>query len=452
MIHYSMRIFAIIITSILITLYYAPPIQALSPPPIDTDLLPAPAPPAPPQATRQQQPCTTAPPLQSTPFPLPKNIIDAPLTWQLTRGHHQRIAVIDTGITPHQDLPTIIAGGDYVSTGDGRQDCDGHGTLVAGIITATINLFNNEDSQDYLSDITLISIRQSSMKFGPEKPSQTPSTPGFGTVMTLAMAVRTAADMGASVINISSVACTITSLDDRALGAALAYAVDVKDSVIVTAAGNVGANSHCPMQNTTAKPLVIVSPAWYDDYVLTVGAAAADGTASAFSLHSPWVDIAAPGEIITGTTEPITLSGTSYATPIVSGVAALVRSRFPNLTARQVMSRIENTAHPPPAGWNSALGHGIIDMIAALSDNVTRQPEALSAPQTIPIPQPAITSSFTEKRIALRGTAFCVIAMGVVMCASLLWRRHQRRIAAHRTTTTGTATTGTTTTEGIVSN
>ena len=64
------------------------------------------------------------------------------------------------------------------------------------------------------------------------------------------MAVRTAADLGATVINISSVACTAgAALRDRALGAAVAYAVDVKDAVIVVAAGNVGPGGNCPQQN-----------------------------------------------------------------------------------------------------------------------------------------------------------------------------------------------------------
>ena len=44
----------------------------------------------------------------------------------------QRVAVIDTGVAPHSRLPKTAAGGDYVFTGDGTQDCDGHGTAVAG--------------------------------------------------------------------------------------------------------------------------------------------------------------------------------------------------------------------------------------------------------------------------------------------------------------------------------
>src|SRR5262249_9533881 len=149
-------------------------------------------------------------------------------------------------------------------------------------------------------DVTLISIRQSSSKFAPASDS---SSSGIGDVDTMAKAVRTAADLGASVINISSVACVpITSaLDDRALGAALAYAVDVKNAVGVAAAGNTG-GGQCPPQRPDATWQTIsvaVSPAWYDDYVLTVGSVNAEGAPSAFTLAGPWVDVAAIGEAVT---------------------------------------------------------------------------------------------------------------------------------------------------------
>ena len=231
----------------------------------------------------------------------------------------------------------------------------------------------------------MIAIRQSSNKFGP---LADPSGRGFGDVSTLAMAVRTAADMGASVINISSVACAESMLDDRALGAALSYAVDVKDAVVVAAAGNVGGEGQCPSQNTAAQPTVIASPAWYDDYVLTVASVGSGGTPSAFSLNGPWVDAAAPGEHVISLdpdgdgvidtmptpTGRASISGTSYAAPLVSGLVALVRSRFPRLSARQVMTRIETTAHHPAGGWNAAVGNGVVDPLAALSDQTASPP------------------------------------------------------------------------------
>ena len=173
--------------------------------------------------------------------------LDLPQVWQLTRGAGQRVAVIDTGVSRHRRLPELVAGGDYAFTGDGTQDCDAHGTLVAGIIAAAPDPKADRFS-GVAPDVTVISIRQSSAKFAPVSDR---SGTGVGDVDTMAKAVRTAADLGASVINISSVACVpaATALDDRALGAALAYAVDVKNAVIVAAAGNTG---RCRAMSTSA--------------------------------------------------------------------------------------------------------------------------------------------------------------------------------------------------------
>ncbi len=136
---------------------------------------------------------------------------------------------------------------------------------------------------------------------------------------------------------------------------------------------------------------VAVSPAWYDDYVLTVGSVNAQGEPSAFTLAGPWVDVAATGEAVTslspfgdgtvnrlgGQHGSIPISGTSYAAPVVSGLAALIRARFPTLTARQVMQRIESTAHHPPAGWDPLVGNGTVDALAAVSSDSIPQ----AAPQ-----------------------------------------------------------------------
>lgn len=357
------------------------PAWAITPPVVDDNRLPSARPAAPPWPTMARQTCVT-------PMDVPGDRA-GPLTtlgldavWPLTRGQGQRVAVIDTGVAPHPRLTRVEAGGDYVSSGDGTQDCDGHGTLVAGIIAAAPDPDGGEFA-GVAPDAAIISIRQSSTRFGP---ADDPSVAGVGDVDTMAMAVRTAADLGATVINISSVACAAGGFDDGALGAALAYAVDTKDVVVVVAAGNVGGANHCPQQpdgtaSTWADATVAVSPAWYDDYVLTVGSTGADGAPSAFTLAGPWVDVAAPGEHMVslnpaggglidsvpsiGGATPI--SGTSYAAPVVSGLAALIRARFPELTARQVMQRIEATAHRPPQGWDPSRGNGVIDVVAAVS-------------------------------------------------------------------------------------
>ena len=244
--------------------------------------------------------------------------------------------------------------------------------------------------------------------------------------------------MGATVINVSTVACLPAQgdLDDRALGAALAYAVDVKNVVVVAAAGNVGSSGQCPDQNPEADPLrpgqpnwsdvkAVVSPGWYDEYVLTVGSVGHDGTPSKFSLAGPWVDIAAPGEGVVSLDpdgeglvdklakagEETPISGTSYAAPVVSGVVALLRSRSPELTARQVMQRIEDTARRPPAGWDPVVGHGIVDPLAAVTAGPGRPPNRSGSP-TQPLSNPAFRAARSTAH-SIRGSRSCDLRRGV---------------------------------------
>lgn len=398
-----------------------PPAHAVSPPQIDDRWLPKPALPAPPWPTVQREVCAT---MTADPGPrrdgLP-DLIDLPRVWQLSRGAGQRVAVIDTGVSRHRRLPDVVPGGDYVSVGDGTQDCDAHGTLVAGIISAAPDS-RADGFGGVAPEATLISIRQSSAKFAPAGER---SRAGVGDVDTMAKAVRTAADLGASVINISSVACVpvASAPDDRALGAALAYAVDVKNAVVVAAAGNTGGAAQCPPQRsdaTWATVTVAVSPAWYDDYVLTVGSVNAEGTPSAFTLAGPWVDVAATGEAVTSLgSQPV--SGTSYAAPVVSGLAALIRARFPALTARQVMRRIESTAHHPPAGWDPLVGNGTIDALAAVSTDPAPAggTTAKPAPAPVPIgtPPPPEPPNSRARTIALRGAGACLVALVAALAA-----------------------------------
>lgn len=418
--------------------------HAVAPHPIDEKWLPRPTLPAPPQPTVQREVCALVRAdanLTGTGAPVQFADFDLPRLWQFTRGSGQRVAVIDTGVARHRRLSKLIAGGDYVSTGDGTQDCDAHGTLVAGIIAAATDSNANQFS-GVAPDATIISIRQSSAKFGRVSD---PSVVGVGDVDTMAKAVRTAADLGASVINISTVACVpaATELNDHALGAALAYAVDIKNVVVVAAAGNAADDSHCPAQRadvTRDTVTVAVSPAWYDDYVLTVGSVNADGAPSAFTLAGPWVDVAATGEEITslnptgdglvnsvaGHHEPRSLAGTSYAAPLVSGLAALLRARFPELTARQVMQRIESTAHHPPAGWDALVGNGIVDPLAAISTGPMPQPAA-ARPVPLPPPNPPVRDQPERegRNVALVGAAICV----VVLVAVGLMRSRRKPVA-----------------------
>ncbi|MGP4057324.1 type VII secretion-associated serine protease mycosin [Mycobacterium sp. 4D054] len=421
----------------------APYAAAVGPPAVDESLLPAPGPAAPLRPTTQHDACVTAPPAAAAATgPGQVRGLDLPALWALTRGAGQTVAVIDTGVARHRRLPHLVPGGDYVSRQDGTADCDGHGTIVAGIIGAAPDTADPDAFAGLAPEVSLLSIRQSSNKF---RAVDEPGGSGVGDVDTLASAVRTAADQGATVINISTVACVPVegSLDDRALGAALAYAVDVKNVVVVTAAGNVGGAGQClehnPRDPTLATAVTTVaSPAWYDDYVLTVGAVNADGIASEFSLAGPWVDVAAPGEGVISLapagdglvdTSPAgrPISGTSYAVPVVAAIAALVRARFPELTARQVMRVIEDTAHDPPGGWDPVVGHGVVDALAAVSATGAGTGETVT-PAATPIAAPSPPRT-TSRRTAVQAAVLCLALAGCGVAVSAVVHRSRHPVS-----------------------
>lgn len=250
---------------------------------------------------------------------------------------------------------------------------------------------------------TIISIRQSSRAFEPDNPpagANSEERIKAGTLATLARAIVHAADMGAKVINASVTSCmpAANTLDQRSLGAALWYAATVKDAVVVAAAGNDGEGGCAdnPMNdplNTNPRDRdwnqvrVVSSPSWFSDYVLSVGATDATGAPLDKSMAGPWVGVAAPGSQIMGlspqTGGPVNayppsnpgeknkpFSGTSFSAAYISGVAALVRAKFPTLSAHQIINRIVQTAHNPPAGVDNKVGYGLVDPVAALTFNI----------------------------------------------------------------------------------
>ena len=317
-------------------------------------------------------------------------------------GQGQIVAVIDTGVNPGPAFPRLRGGGDFVAARDGLSDCDAHGTLVAGIIAAS---GADGGYTGVAPGVEVVSIRQSSSVFrsvstagttpdGSEGPVEAEVGGGVGTLSSLARAVRAAADSGAGVINISEVACVPagTALADQPLGAALRYAAVDRDVVVVAAAGNTG--SGCREQNPErpdpaevdddgwAAVRTVATPAWYDGLVLTVAAVDERGVPADFSLRGPWVDVAAPGvglrsvgadgaghadRVVRADGEIAPLTGTSFAAPYVAGVAALVRQAHPELDARQVIARIERTALPAAGGHDFAIGHGVVDPVAAVT-------------------------------------------------------------------------------------
>jgi subtilisin family serine protease len=127
-------------------------------------------------------------------------------------------------------------------------------------------------------------------------------------------------------------------------------------------------------------------PAAYPD-VIGVGAIDQDGQRLRSSGKGRFVDLVAPGSEITAaipTRGHGIYSGTSYATPFVAGVAALVRQYRPQLSAREVAGRLIATASPAAGGVDSpGYGRGIVDPYRAVAEQINPSPEPAAEPKPV---------------------------------------------------------------------
>lgn len=376
---------------------------------------------------------------------------------QFATGKGQTVAVIDTGVNAHNFLGNRLeGGGDYVSNSTGLDDCDGHGTQVAGIIAA-------KPPKEYgfrgiAPDARILSIRQSSDYFEFKAPegSSEQDRDRAGSLVTLAKAVVNAANRGATVINMSVDTCRLANdprldgpirSDERDLQRALRYAVEDKNVVVVSSAGNIP-GPDCKDQNSSdpENPTYIVTPPWFSEYVLSVAAVDRAGDPAEFTMHGPWVSVAAPGtDIITlnpGSREDLVnvsasadgkaapIQGTSFAAPYVAGLAALVREEFPDLTAEQVMDRIKATAAHPAAvgGHNVQIGYGMIDPMAALTGTVPGEDgvpkdEPIDVPFSMP---PPYEKNWVPVQVAVIGSAGGLALLLVTLFIVRTVRRQRR--------------------------
>lgn len=274
--------------------------------------------------------------------------------WSITRGAGVTIAIIDTGVDGnHEDLRGAVVGGTDVS-GIGSPDgqtpvgsSPAHGTMVASLAAGR----GHDGGDGVIGSAPGASVLSVSMSFG-------------NTIIPadeqIAEAVIWAVDNGADVISLS---LTRNTREwpvswDRAFG----YAED-NDVVVVAAAGNRSAGTE-----------VVGAPATMPG-VLTVGGVDRAGVASArASSQGITIGVMAPSENLVGALpgEGYALwAGTSGATPIVSGIAALVRAAHPELDAANVVNRILATARPvTPTIPDPLYGFGLIDAYDAVAGDV----------------------------------------------------------------------------------
>ncbi|ODU01134.1 MAG: type VII secretion-associated serine protease mycosin [Pseudonocardia sp. SCN 72-86] len=300
---------------------------------------------------------------------------------RIATGRGVRIAVIDTGIAPHPRLAGRVTGlGDYVRGGSGLEDCDGHGTAVAGLLAGAPSA--DDWFRGVAPDATLLSIRHSSRAY-----TLGGSSGGVGDLGTLADALVLAVRAGADVVNVSEAGCvTIAQAEEAAppLRTALRFAAE-RGVVVVAAAGNVGKEACADGQ--------VPLPGWLGENVLTVGALDARGGPATFGVRGPWVDVAALGTGLTTlgvpagfTRDPV--RGTSFAAPLVAGTAALLKQQRPDASAREIVETIVATARPLPSVPRDAVGSGVVDPVAALARTPTADTAAAQAPPAVPDPPP----------------------------------------------------------------
>jgi subtilisin family serine protease len=296
-------------------------------------------------------------PMYAAQWHLPQ--ILAPQAWDLTQGSPGAvIAIVDSGVDPyHPDLaPNLVAGYNTYNNNTNTLDQYGHGTEVAGVAAASSN--NGQGIASVAGQSRIMPIRVT-------------DATGRATSATIANGLVWAADHGASVVNLSfeSVA------GNAAIRAAAEYVLN-KGALVVAASGN------CGCFDATAD----------NPFILSVSATDETGGIAYFSSTGPYVDLAAPGTNILTTAVGglyFSDSGTSLASPVVAGVAALMFSANPALTPTVVAELLEATAQDAgTAGYDTGFGFGRVNAYAAVAAAASYTPPPDTTPPTASITAP----------------------------------------------------------------
>ncbi|HNQ90800.1 MAG TPA: S8 family serine peptidase [Verrucomicrobiota bacterium] len=292
---------------------------------------------------------------------LPK--IAASSAWDLTCGSSGTIiAILDTGVDgTHPDLAgKIVPGWNTYDNNADTSDVYGHGTAVAGSATAAGN--NGIGVASVAWGCRLMPMRISDLN-------------GYGYSSTISAALTWAADHGARVANISY------RLDFSATVTTAAQYFMSKGGVVTMSAGN-----EATLVTAADNPSIIVVSA----------TDSADRLAS-WSNYGNNIDVAAPGVSILTTSRGGGYgywSGTSFSAPITAGVAALVISANPALSAEEVRDLVIESADDLGAsGWDTIYGGGRVNAAKAVDVALTFDADTVAPTTSITDPSPGAVVS-----------------------------------------------------------
>lgn len=273
--------------------------------------------------------------------------IDAVEAWSIHTGDAGTvtIAILDSGVSPHDDFGArLIAGRNTADPGNPTLTTDAcpHGTHVAGTAAATGDNGIGVAGVTWGADIMPVRVL----------------TGCTGGISDLASGIIWAAENGADIINMSLQYYNLSPPEASNLQNAVNYAHGL-GAVLVAAAGN----------NNIGGVGVVAFPARLNN-VIGVSATDSSDTFAVFSNFGDQIDVCAPGKDIWSTWTGNNYAfqfGTSMASPLVAGVAALLRSYEPSLTNLQIGEIIRlSTDDRGPAGWDNHYGSGRLNAWSAL--------------------------------------------------------------------------------------
>jgi type VII secretion-associated serine protease mycosin len=276
------------------------------------------------------------------------DVLNATTAWRTSTGRGVVVAVVDSGVDgSHPDLAgQVLPGIDMVSP-DGADGPDpvGHGTTVAGLIAG-----RNDDDRGVVGlapDAKILPVRVLD------------DENRYDDALIVAKGVRWAVDNGARVINLSLGG----SGDSPALAAAIDYAF-ARDVVVVACTGNLATSKSSKVWYPAREPGVIA--------VSGLERNGKDLWSGSITGHETVLTAPATGLNGARPNGYWLVQGTSFASPLVAATAALIRSRYPQMSAGDVVNRMISTAKDlGPTGRDDRFGYGLVDPAAALTTDVS---------------------------------------------------------------------------------